>query len=298
MGIQTLLGGFSPAAIAACHVVSFRSLIRISTERLIPMRLFDTHAHLDFPALYDQLDTVLQNAKEAGVEYMVSIGASRGLETNHRVVTLVENHDNLFCTVGIHPHDADLVSDDDLLNLFHTYRNHPKVVAIGETGLDYHYDRSDRNRQQEVFRASIRFANEVQKPVTIHARNADDDTLQILREESCTNGILHCFTGGAPMAKTLIEEFDFYISFSGIATYKNAADVLEIATWVPPNRILVETDAPYLAPVPKRGKTNEPAFVAHTALKIAQARNIDPEEFADTTFANAFAAYRIPLPVL
>lgn len=250
------------------------------------MKLFDTHAHLDFPFLHDQLDTVLETARDNGVERIVTIGASRELQSNYNAIAIARAHDHIRCTAGIHPHDAAMATPEVIGTIREEFSRDEQVVGIGETGLDYHYDRAPREVQQEVFRAFLQMSKECGKPVIIHSRDAEEDTLRLLREEQVTGGILHCFTGSAPFAKELLE-MDFYISFSGIVTFKSARDILAVATEVPADRILIETDSPYLAPVPFRGKKNQPAYVLHTAETIAQARSESLEELANATYANA-----------
>lgn len=250
------------------------------------MKLFDTHAHLDFPFLHDQLDTVLATARENKVERIVTIGASRELQSNYNALAIARAHEHIRCTAGIHPHDAAMATPEVIETIREEFSHDEQVVGIGETGLDYHYDRAPRDVQQQVFRAFLQMSRECNKPVIIHSRDAEEDTLKLLREEQITGGILHCFTGSAPFAKELLE-MDFYISFSGIVTFKSARDILAVAAEVPSDRILIETDSPYLAPVPFRGKKNQPAYVLHTAETIAEARGDSLEELADYTYANA-----------
>lgn len=250
--------------------------------------LFDTHAHLDFPDLTARLDEVIENAAAAGVTRVVTIGASRGLESNFRAFEIAKANDNIWCSAGIHPHDADMVTDEVVAKIRNELAGQDKVVGIGETGLDYFYDKADRGNQMRSFHAFLEMALEFDKPVIIHSRQAEEDTLQALRDVGVKTGILHCFTGSRKMAEMLVTEFDFYLSFSGIVTFKNGADILDIAaTVVPADRMLVETDSPFLAPVPHRGKKNEPAFVRHTAAAIAAARGMDLDAFARQTTENA-----------
>lgn len=254
--------------------------------------LFDTHAHLDFPDLMARLDEVVATAQAAGVGRMVTIGASRGLESNYRALEIARRYENIWCSAGIHPHDADMASDDVIALIRREFAGDSKVVGIGETGLDYHYDKAERGNQMRAFRAFLEMSLEFGKPVIIHSRDAEEDTLQALRDAGVRTGILHCFTGSRAMAEALVTEFDFHISFSGIVTFKNGADLLEIAsTVVPLERVLVETDSPYLAPVPYRGKKNEPAFVRHTAEAIATARGLTLEAFGAQTTQNALEVF-------
>lgn len=256
--------------------------------------LFDTHAHLDFPDLTARLDEVVATAQAAGVSRIVTIGASRGLDSNYRAREIARKFENIWCTAGIHPHDADMATDDIIALIRREFAGDPDVVGIGETGLDYHYDKAERGNQMRAFRAFLEMSLEFNKPVIIHSRDAEADTLQALRDAGVRTGILHCFTGSRSMAEALVTEFDFHISFSGIVTFKNGAELLEIAsTVVPLNRILVETDSPYLAPVPHRGKKNEPAFVRHTAEAIAAARGVSLDELGAATTRNALEIFRL-----
>ncbi len=258
------------------------------------IQLFDTHAHLDFPKLRENLPAVLERAADAGVERIVAIGASDGLQSNHRALQIAKEHDSIRCSAGIHPHDADACTDEVFELIVDDFSSHPQVVAIGETGLDYYYDNAPRDTQQRVFRRFVDLAAQLQKPVIIHSRDAEEDTIDILRQSGHRRGILHCFSGSADFAQAALD-LGYHISFSGIATFNSATDILDIASEVPADRLLVETDAPFLAPVPKRGETNEPAFVRHTAEAIAQARGVSLAELANTTFQNACELYDWPL---
>ncbi len=253
-------------------------------------RLFDTHAHLDFPKLRDDLDGVFARAREAGVERIVTIGASDGLESNYRALELARAHDHVGCTAGIHPHDAAMCDDEVYQTIAGEFAELEEVLAIGEIGLDYYYDKAPREVQKAVFRQFLQLSEAVDKPVVIHSRDAEEDTLELLRESGVRRGVLHCFTGSREMAEAALE-LGFHISFTGIVTFKNGADLLAIARDTPADRIMVETDAPFLAPVPRRGKTNEPAYVAHTAAAIAEARGESLEDFAEQTYQNACEFY-------
>jgi len=250
------------------------------------MRLIDTHAHLDFPYLHDQLDDILEAAREQGVERIVAIGASRGIDSNWRAQAIASAHDHIRCTAGIHPHDAGEATEEWLETLRDELVRHEQVVAVGEAGLDYYYDTAPKEAQHHVFREQLKLSRQVSRPIVIHSREAEEDTLKLLDEEGVTGGILHCFTGTRPFAEELLER-DFYISFSGIVTFKNGRELLEIARDVPADRILVETDSPYLAPVPRRGKKNQPAFVRHTAEKIAEIRGESLDDLAAAVWENA-----------
>jgi len=253
--------------------------------------LIDSHCHLDFDALHGDLDGVLARAKAAGVGGMVTI--STRVKQFDRITAVAEAHDNVWCSVGTHPHHADEeldISADDLIRL----SAHPKCVAIGEAGLDYFYDNAPREAQATGFRRHIAAARETGLPLVIHSRAADDDMANILEEETGKGAfpfVLHCFSSGAELARRGLA-LGGYLSFSGILTFKNAEEIREVASFAPADRILVETDAPYLAPVPHRGQSNEPAFVRHTAERLAELRGVSLEQLAaDTTanFADLFA---------
>ncbi|MGN6099775.1 MAG: TatD family hydrolase [Devosia sp.] len=247
--------------------------------------LIDSHCHLDFEALALDLDGVLARAAGAGVSGMVTI--STRVREFGRLRAIVERHDRVWCSVGTHPHHADEEPDvtvDDLVRL----ASHPKCVAIGEAGLDYHYDTSSREGQAAGFRRHIAAARITQLPLVIHAREADADVGDILEEEMGQGPfpfILHCFSSGAELARRGLA-LGGYISFSGILTFKNAEEIREVAAFVPADRMLVETDAPYLAPVPHRGKSNEPAFVRFTAERLAEVRGVGFDEIAAQTTQN------------
>lgn len=253
-------------------------------------RLVDSHCHLDFPDFEEELDDTVARAGQAGVGLMVTIGTK--LRSFDRVLNVAERFDNIVCTVGIHPHEAESEPDVAVERLV-ALSAHEKVVGIGETGLDYYYDHSPREMQKRNFRAHIEAARQTQLPLIIHTRDADDDMADILTEEmgkGAFPALLHCFSSSQELALKALD-LGLYISLSGIVTFKSAADLQEIAKLVPSDRLLVETDAPYLAPVPKRGKRNEPAFVAHTAAKVAELRNVPVSELAQTTTDNFFTLF-------
>ncbi|KPK54053.1 MAG: hypothetical protein AMJ63_04430 [Myxococcales bacterium SG8_38_1] len=256
--------------------------------------LFDTHCHLDDPRLHEELDAVLDRAKEAGVRRITTIGCAHDLASVKSAIDIARRHpDWISATVGVHPHDAkDL--DEATCDAIRAAGNDSTVVAIGETGLDFHYDHSPRDTQLEAFRKQIAIAKELKKPLVIHTRSAPKETLQVLREEQAgdVGGIIHCFSEDAPFAAAALD-LGFISSFSGIVTFKKAIAVREAAKKQPADAILVETDAPYLAPIPKRGKRNEPAYVAHTAKCIAELRGEEQEALAEATYQNAIRIFRI-----
>ncbi len=260
--------------------------------------LVDHHCHLDFPDFAPELDAVVRRAEAAGVGLMVSI--STRVRRFEALLAIAETHDNVFCSVGTHPHYAHEeldVSVDEIVRLC----EHPKVVAIGEAGLDYFYDNSPRAAQEEGFRNHIAAARETQLPLVIHAREADADVAAILEEEMQHGwfpAVLHCFTGGPELARRGLE-LGLYVSFSGILTFKKSDELRDIARAVPLDRLLVETDAPYLAPGKHRGKRNEPAFVVETAAELARVKGLAPDELAQITTDNFFRLYnRTPRPVV
>lgn len=252
--------------------------------------LVDTHCHLDYPALADDLPGVLARARAAGILRMVTISTHVRKVDSYRALS--ETHEDIFFSVGTHPHYADQELDitaDDLCRL----GEHPRCVAIGEAGLDYHYDRAPREAQRQGLLTHIAAARVSGLPLVIHARAADDDMIRLLSDEmgkGAFAAILHCFSSGPALAKAGIE-LGFYLSMSGILTFRASEELRAIAAEVPHDRLLVETDAPYLAPMPHRGKTNEPAFVAHTAKVLAEVIGLSPAETARLTTENALRVF-------
>lgn len=252
--------------------------------------LVDSHCHLDFPDFEDELEEVIARAGRAGVGAMVTIGTE--IARFDRVLAIARAHDNIYCTVGTHPHEAGADGEGHPERLAALAAD-DKVIGIGETGLDYHYDNAPREAQRMSFRAHIQAARETGLALIVHSRDADGDTIEILTEEfekGPFGAVMHCFTAGRGLADAAVG-LGFYISFSGILTFKNADAVREIAGAVPADRLLVETDAPYLAPVPKRGKRNEPAYLAHTAAYLADLRGMTPDALAEQTTANFFRLF-------
>ena len=246
--------------------------------------LIDSHAHLDDPRFESDRGAVLQRAWEAGIRKILTIGNGSGPEQMGCGIPIAESHDWIYTSVGVHPHDAAKVEERHYA-LMEQLCQHPRVVALGETGLDYYYDNSPRDTQREVFRRQLVLAKKLNLPVIIHTREADLDTQEILRKESPPRGVLHCFTSGEKLADSALG-MGFFISFSGIVTFPNAQPLAAIARRVPSDKILVETDCPYLAPVPHRGKRNEPSFVVNTARFVAELRGIPPDELAAQVSAN------------
>ena len=255
------------------------------------MTVIDSHCHLDFPDFAEELDAVVARARAAGVERIVTISTRVAHGETYRA--LAERFAQVYFTIGTHPHQAAEEAETDAAAI-RRYSAHPKCVAIGEAGLDHHYDHAPRAVAERVFRAQIALARELQLPLVIHAREADDDVARILREEMAAgpfSALLHCFTSSRALAETGLE-LGLYISFSGVLTFKNSSDLRAIAKDAPLDRVLVETDAPYLAPVPRRGKRNEPAFVVETAKVLAEAKGLSFEEIARATRANTLRIFK------
>jgi len=250
----------------------------------------DSHCHLDFPDLASSLDELLANMQTSHVTHALCVGVN--LENFPRVLALAESHSNLFASVGVHPDYEDTVEPEveQLLKL----ADHAKVVALGETGLDYFRLKGNLDWQRERFRRHIRAARQCGKPLIIHTRAAAEDTLRIMEEEGAASvgGVIHCFTESWEIARRALD-LNFYISFSGIVTFKNAAIIKEVAKKVPADRMLIETDSPYLAPVPHRGETNQPAFVRHVAEEIARLRETTLAEIAAVTTNNFFNLFKV-----
>ena len=253
-------------------------------------RLVDSHCHLDYPGLIENLDAVLARAGQADVGWMLTICTK--ITEFPRVLAIAEAHENIWCTVGIHPHEAANEPQTDTETLLRL-AEHPKVIGFGETGLDYYYEHSPRDRQEASFRAHIAAARQAGLPLVVHARDADEHMANILEEEHANGpfpGLLHCFSSGHELAERALA-IGMSISFSGIVTFKSAESLRESAKVVPLERMLVETDSPYLAPVPMRGKINEPAYVAHTAAHLAELRNIPLDDLINLTTSNFFRLF-------
>lgn len=254
------------------------------------MDLVDSHCHLNYEGLVERQDEVLAAARARGIRGFLNI-STRQREWDAIIATAERNGD-VWATVGVHPHEADAHPDLGASALVEAAR-HPKVVAIGECGLDYYYDKSDRAAQRERFQAHIDAAREAGLPLVIHTRDAEEDTAEILTravQEGGVTGVLHCFTGSRALAEKGLE-LGFYVSLSGIVTFRNARDLQETATIIPSGRLLVETDSPFLAPVPHRGQTCEPAFVAATAAFVADLRGDTVDNIAQTTTDNFFRLF-------
>ena len=254
------------------------------------MRLIDSHCHLNYEGLVERQDEVLGNARQAGVTGFLNI-STRQREWGD-IIALAEKEPDVWASVGVHPHEADAHPDLGAAALVEG-ADHPRVIAIGECGLDYYYDKSDRGAQRERFGAHIEAARQTGLPLVIHTREAEADTAEILGEAvrgGGVTGVLHCFTGSAELARKGLD-LGFYVSLSGIVTFRNAGDLQAIAKWLPADRMLVETDSPFLAPVPHRGQKGEPAFVADTARFVAELRGEEADALAEATTENFFRLF-------
>lgn len=252
--------------------------------------LVDSHCHLDFPDFATELDAVVARARAAGVGTCLTIGTKLGAFEGVRLIA--ERFEDVWCTVGVHPHEAAVEPLNEAAALIERAA-HPRVVGIGEAGLDYYYEHSPKEDQVRNFRAHIAASRETGLPLVVHARDADDDLCQILSEESARGafpGLIHCFSSTAKLAKTALD-LGMSISISGIVTFKKADELREIVRNVPLDRLLVETDSPYLAPIPHRGKRNEPSFVRHTAEAVARVKCVEAERVADATTDNFFRLF-------
>ena len=255
------------------------------------MRLIDSHCHLNYEGLVERQAQVLDNARARGVTGFLNI-STRQREWGD-IIAVAEREPDVWASVGVHPHEADAHPDLGAAALVDAAR-HPRVIAIGECGLDYYYDNSDREAQRDRFEAHIDAARQSGLPLVVHTREAEADTAEILGravKEGGVTGVLHCFTGSAELARKGLD-LGFYVSLSGIVTFKNAQNLQDTAKWLPSNQMLVETDSPFLAPVPHRGQKCEPAFVADTASFVAGLRGEDPEQLAEATTANFFTLFK------
>ena len=265
--------------------------MREESTNTMPEPTADTHAHLHFDRLVDDLPGVLDRAREAGLDAVITVGT--GPAENSRVVEMAQREPMLHAAIGFHPHDAEKIKAVDWPALEDLARR-PKVVALGEFGLDYHYDYSPRAAQREVFAEGVRLAARLDLPLVVHTREADEETLEILdAADRMPRGVFHCFTGSAEYAREALAR-GFYVSFSGIVTFPNSEDVRQAARVVPPERLLVETDAPYCAPVPMRGKTNEPAYVVHVIRYLADLYGLAEDDMRRITRGNAARLFGLP----
>ncbi len=255
------------------------------------MELVDTHAHLDFPRFDKDRKEVIKRAFDGGIKTIVNIGTD--MTSSRNSVELSRRYEDIYAVIGIHPHNADSFN----LNVSKKLKklaDNEKVVAIGEIGLDFHYDNSPRQKQKQAFRAQLRLAKSLNLPIVIHTRDADEETIKILKEEKADEigGIMHCFASGKKMAKEVLN-LGFHLAFGGLITFKNLSDLREVVSEVPLEKLLLETDSPYLTPDPYRGKRNEPLYVKYVAEKVAEIKDISVEEVAKKTTFNAKKVYNI-----
>lgn len=255
------------------------------------MELFDSHAHIDFPRYNKDRKKVIERARAEGVKYILNCGAD--LESSQRAVKLADEFEGIYAAVGIHPHEASLYSIEIAKKLQKLAEN-KMVVAFGEIGLDYHYDNSPRDEQRQAFRAQLRLAESLNLPVIIHSREAEEDTINILREEwdPENGGVVHCYSSSSEMAKDLLD-LNFHIGFTGLITFKNLEWLRRIVSNTPIKRILVETDSPYMSPEPFRGRRNEPARVKEVARQVAECHNLTIEKTAEITTQNGLKLFKI-----
>lgn len=254
----------------------------------------DSHAHVDFSSYAaEEVEPLIQRAREAGVHRILHIGSGEGVGSMEGATAVIERFPDVYAAIGVHPHDAKLVNEAVLARA-KQIASHPKVKAIGEIGLDFHYNHSDREAQFAALRAFIGLAKELKKPVVIHDRDSHEELLQVLKEEKAgeVGGVFHCFSGDYEFGKRVIDE-NFHVSFTGIVTFKKAEQTQEAAKHLPLERMLIETDSPFLTPIPFRGKRNEPAYVRYVAEKIAELKGLSVEEVAERTSANAVKLFSL-----
>ena len=252
--------------------------------------LFDTHAHLNDPAFDSDREEMILGLKEKGVEYVMNVGCC--LESSGDCIKLSEQYPFVYASVGTHPDSADEVNEE-VLEQYRRMAQHPKVMAIGEIGLDYYYETIPRQVQQKAFRTQLALAKELDMPVIVHERNAHDDGMRIVKEFKGVTGVFHCYSGSAEMARQLVD-MGWYIGFTGVLTFKNARKAVETAERIPLERIVLETDCPFMAPEPFRGKRNDPGYMYRMAERLAQIRGISVEKVHEVTMENAKRLYRIP----
>ena len=248
--------------------------------------IVDSHCHLDYSQLYDQLDNVLKRAHKNKVKYFLTICTN--LDSFEIIKLIINKYENIFGTFGIHPHETEKFLKVDCKRILDAKEKNKKIIGIGETGLDYYYTHSDKKIQRDIFIEHIKASSLLDIPLIVHSRNAENDTIDIIKNMSKNSKlkvILHCFTGTKDFAKKLLD-LNCYISFSGIITFKNTSELAEVAKFVPLDKLLVETDSPYLSPIPYRGKSNEPSYIIHTINKLAQIKNISEDIVSESTTRN------------
>lgn len=258
------------------------------------LTLVDSHCHLNYPELFPNIDQVLDVAMANDVRYCLSINTR--LSETDRLKTIADKYPHVFCTVGVHPHDAKDHSPFDLMAQLEMHAQHPKVVGLGETGLDYYYDNSPREEQIACFDIHLEASTKLNLPVVIHTRDADEDTLIAINNHPAATGVFHCFSGSIDLAKAALDR-GYYISFSGIITFKKAEELREVVRLTPLDRMLVETDSPFLAPIPHRGQPNQPAWTRVVAEKVAEVKGLPLEKIAHATTTNFFNLFHKAVPV-
>jgi len=251
--------------------------------------LIDTHAHLDFSDFDQDIEQVINKAKENDVKYIINIGTD--FSSSRKSLELTQNYENIFTTTGVHPHQAKIV-DDQGLEILKDLSKADKVVGVGETGLDFHYDHSPRDKQIEVFQQLINLAKNINLPLIIHSREAEDETLDILKANSVNQGVFHCFTGDLKLANKILD-LGLYISLGGILTFKNVKTLQKAVKEIPLEKVLIETDSPYLTPEPHRGHRNQPTYVKYVAQKIADIKSVPFKKVAEITTSNALELFNI-----
>lgn len=256
--------------------------------------LIDSHAHIQGREYRDDVSSVVSRARAAGVESIIAVGGAGDMSSNTGAIALADAFENIFATVGMHPHDAKDVGQSELDQL-KELTHHPKVVAVGETGLDYYYEHSPRHLQRQVFAQFIALARATALPIIVHERDAAKEAAELLADEGAGDlrGVIHCFTGDCEAARRYLD-LGFYLSFTGILTFKNAEPLRKVVKDIPLDRLLIETDSPFLTPVPHRGKRNEPGFVGYVAEIIARVKSISLEDVALATTTNTRALFRLP----
>ena len=253
--------------------------------------IIDSHCHLDYPILYDQINDVIKRAESNNVKYLLTICTT--LKSFEKIKIIIKKYNNIFGTFGIHPHESKNFTNIDCEYISKLKKKNKKVIGIGETGLDYYYNHSDKEIQKKLFIEHIRAASELNVPLIVHSRNAEKDTYDILKNERKNSNlkvILHCFTGSKDFAKKLLD-INCYISLSGIITFKDSNELNDTVSTIPLNKLLVETDSPYLSPVPFRGKSNEPSYIKHTVIKLSEIKKITPSEVMRSTSNNFFKIF-------
>src|SRR5262245_40416617 len=275
------------------HRTAKRSIGGLLVAQQNSLGLMDSHAHIQGQEYTGEVDAVIGRAREAGVQQIIVVGGAGDMSSNTAAVALAESCANLYATVGMHPHDAKDVGEEELQKLKKLVA-YPKVIAVGETGLDYYYNHSPREVQRRVFAQFIRVAAETGLPLVVHERDAASEAVELLRSEGAgkIRGVIHCFTGDYDAAQNYLD-LGFYLSFTGIVTFKNAQPLRDVVRRIPLDRMFVETDSPYLTPVPYRGKRNEPAYVKLVAETVARVKNMTLEEIAHTTTQNVRRLFRI-----